>query len=77
MCPECKTTDASLPLVPGCKSCAETISMEERAFWNEPLYWDTEELPDGAKTSKPIYAKNIMRKVRQPLKALFHLITLT
>lgn len=36
LCANCLTTDASFPLIPGCPMCAQALTQEENAFWNEP-----------------------------------------
>ncbi len=69
LCPECRTTDASFPLIPGCKSCAEVISKEEYTFWNAPH-------PHLDPEDSDFTPGDFLRAINQHLKAFFDLITL-
>lgn len=71
MCPECLTTEASFPLIPGCQSCKETLAQDEYAFWNTPLYWIEEAFGNGQRLHKGVYPEDVMRHVVQPWKAFF------
>ena len=68
LCLECRTIDASFPLVPDCKSCAEMISHDEYMFWNTPITWEDD--IDFA-------SEDMLHSAVQRFKAFFDLITLS
>lgn len=77
MCPECLTTDAAFPLIEGCKSCKETLAHDEFVFWNTPIYTESGVARDGSTARINVTPALIIRRVVQPWKAFFDLITLT
>lgn len=70
MCPECRTTDASFPLITGCKSCAEAISRDEHTFWNNIKYPYLD--PEDAEMTPG----DFLRQVFQPWRAFFDFLFL-
>jgi hypothetical protein len=67
LCIECRTSDASFPLIPNCQSCASMISEDEYNFWNSLPVLETEE---------NYIRSSILQQSIQPLRYLFNLITL-
>lgn len=77
MCPECRTTDASFPNIPGCQSCKQMLAHDEFVFWNSPLYWDEVYLFNGEIVQIPVTAQEFIRRMRQPWVVLYQMFTLS
>jgi hypothetical protein len=77
LCPDCMTTDAAFPLIEGCQSCKATLAQDEYDFWNTPLYYVDSVFDNGTATREPVMPREVMRRIFQPWKALFNLISLT
>jgi hypothetical protein len=67
LCIECRTIDASFPLIPDCQSCASMLSEDEYNFWNSSCNLEIEE---------DYILDNKLQQSIQPLRYLFNLITL-